>query len=74
VDWFATIVVNSVDLIETYVRERVSASASPSMSPASKIQAGLKHLPLADFDPVPIGRPSWRGKATPSHQKHLSPK
>ena len=63
VDWPATIVVNSADLIEIYVASGFGLGVSVAI-PGVKIHPGVRRIPLDGFDPVVVGA-LWRGKPTP---------
>jgi DNA-binding transcriptional LysR family regulator len=63
VEWFGTIVVSSLDLIETYVLNGFGIGLSV-LVPGTRTPAGLRWLPLQDFEPIRIGA-LWNGKATP---------
>lgn len=63
VDWLATIMVNSVDLIEIYVANGFGLGLSVAI-PGVKALPGLRRVPLDGFDPVVVGA-LWRGRPTP---------
>ena len=60
VDWFPSMEVSSVDLIETYVASGFGIGLSV-MVPKGKVSPQLRVLPLPDFAPVIMGA-LWRGK------------
>jgi DNA-binding transcriptional LysR family regulator len=62
VDWFPSIEVSSVDLIETYVANGLGIGLSVAV-PQKPLSPKVRALPLADFPPVLIGV-LWRGKTT----------
>jgi len=65
VDWFPTMEVSSIDLIQTYVAGGfgIGASVLAPKSPASPLVRVLR-LPVTDFPPVVVGA-LWRGKMSP---------
>jgi DNA-binding transcriptional LysR family regulator len=65
VDWFPSIEVSSIDLIETYVANGLGIGVSV-LVPKAELPPGLQaiQLPKADFPPVIVGA-LWRGKASP---------
>ncbi|HVV71489.1 MAG TPA: LysR substrate-binding domain-containing protein, partial [Verrucomicrobiae bacterium] len=71
VDWFPSIEVSSIDLIETYVSNGLGIGLSV-LVPKAELPASVQTLPLprADFAPVIVGA-LWRGKATPLVQTCL---
>jgi DNA-binding transcriptional LysR family regulator len=69
VEWYGTMVVNSLDIIDTYAASGFGIGLSVIV-PGSPPPAGLRQLPLADFDPVVIGA-LWNGKPTPVVQTFL---
>ena len=64
VDWFPSIEVSSIDLIETYVANGLGVGVSV-LVPKSEIPANLQalELPKKDFAPVVVGV-LWRGKTS----------
>lgn len=62
-DWFPSIEVSSLRLIETYVAEGYGIGLFLDV-PSTKLSPRVRSLPLPDFDPVPFGT-VWRGKPTP---------
>ena len=69
VDWFPSIEVSSVDLIETYVANGYGIGVSVRM-PRASVCPNVRALPLPDFAPVVLGA-LWRGKASPLLQALL---
>lgn len=63
VEWLATVMVNSVDLIEIYVANGFGLGVTVDI-PGVKTHAGLRRVTLDGFDPVVVGA-LWRGKPTP---------
>ncbi len=65
VDWFPSIEVSSIDLIETYVAHGLGIGVSV-LVPKAQTPPGVRalELPKADFSPVVVGA-LWRGKASP---------
>ena len=68
-DWHANIVVASLDLVEAFTLNGYGIGLTVVI-PGAKLPAGLRRLPLADFDPAVIGA-LWSGKATPVVQTFL---
>ena len=62
VDWFPSIEVSSVDLIETYVGNGFGIGLS-ILVPKASTSPKVRVLPLPDFAPVVLGA-LWRGKTT----------
>jgi len=62
VDWFPSIEVSSVDLIETYVANGFGIGVSV-LVPGATVCPDVRALPLPDFAPVVMGA-LWRGKAS----------
>lgn len=69
VDWFPSIEVSSLDLIETYVASGLGIGLSVSI-PKSGLSAKIRAIPLPGFVPIIIGA-LWRGKTTPLVQALL---
>jgi len=69
VDWFPSIEVSSVDLIETYVGCGFGIGLSV-MVPKAKTSPNVRVLPLQDFAPVIMGA-LWRGKSSALQQAFL---
>ena len=71
VDWFPSIEVSSIDLIETYVANGFGIGVSVRV-PKATHAAGIRALPLppAEFAPVVMGA-LWRGKITAMLQSLL---
>jgi DNA-binding transcriptional LysR family regulator len=63
VDWFPSIEVSSVDLIETYVGNGFGVGVSVRM-PAAIVPPNVRLVPLPGFAPVTMGA-LWRGRKTP---------
>jgi len=72
VDWFPSIEVSSIDLIQTYVAAGfgIGASVLAPKSPASPLVRVLR-LPTTAFPPVVVGA-LWRGKLSPLLEVFLS--
>lgn len=71
VDWFPSMEVSSIDLIQTYVASGFGigvAVLAPKSPPAPQVRA--LRLPVIDFRPVAVGA-LWRGKITPLLQFFL---
>ena len=64
VDWFPSIEVSSIDLIETYVANGLGIGLSV-LVPKTPAPSGVRALPLPkpDFAPVTVGA-LWRGKSS----------
>jgi DNA-binding transcriptional LysR family regulator len=62
VDWFPSIEVSSIDLIETYVANGFGIGLSVHV-PKSTLSPAVRMLPLANFAPVHVGA-LWRGKSS----------
>jgi len=62
VDWFPSIEVSSVDLIETYVGNGFGIGVS-ILVPKASMSPNVRALPLPDFAPVIMGA-LWQGKTT----------
>jgi DNA-binding transcriptional LysR family regulator len=60
IDWFPSIEVSSIDLIETYVANGFGIGLSV-LVPKAQISPGVRALPLQGFAPVVMGA-LWRGK------------
>jgi len=76
VDWFPSIEVSSVNLVETYVARGYGIGLSIAL-PQAKPNPNLRQLLLRDFPPVTIGA-LWAGRPTPlmtafveAAQKHV---
>jgi DNA-binding transcriptional LysR family regulator len=69
VEWYGTMVVNSLDIIDTYAASGFGIGLSV-IAPGSPLPAGLRRLPLDDFDPIVIGA-MWSGKPTSVVQTFL---
>jgi len=69
VDWFPSLEVSSVDLIETYVANGFGIGVSVQV-PRAKAAANVRAIPLPDFAPVVLGV-LWRGKTSALLQAFL---
>ena len=69
VDWFPTLEMSSIDLIETYVAGGFGIGLSV-LVPKARIPPLLRVVPLPDFAPVVLGA-LWRGKASALLQSFL---
>ena len=69
VDWFPSMEVSSVDLIETYVGSGFGIGLSV-MVPKAKTYPNVRIVPLPDFAPVIMGA-LWRGKSSALLQSFL---
>ena len=69
VDWFPSIEVSSIDLIETYVASGFGIGLSV-LVPRARTPASVRLLPLPGFPPVVIGA-LWRGKSSALLQAFL---
>jgi DNA-binding transcriptional LysR family regulator len=69
VDWFPSIEVSSLDLIETYVANGFGVGLSVQV-PNAKISPKVRPMPLPDFAPVTLGA-LWRGKTSALLQAFL---
>ena len=69
VDWFPSMEVSSVDLIETYVANGFGIGLSVQV-PNTKLLPTVRRLPLPDFAPVILGA-LWRGKTSALLQAFL---
>jgi DNA-binding transcriptional LysR family regulator len=63
VDWFPSIEVSSLELIQTYVSNGLGIGVAVQM-PGMKIAPGIRVIPLPDFPNVVIGA-MWRGRPSP---------
>jgi DNA-binding transcriptional LysR family regulator len=72
VDWFTSIEVSSIDLIEAYVANGFGIGLS-LLVPKSKLPANIRTLPLSknQFAPVVVGA-LWRGKTSALLQAFLN--
>jgi len=69
VDWFPSIEVSSLDLIETYVANGFGIGVAVQV-PKAKISPNVRALPLPDFAPIVLGA-MWRGKTSALLQAFL---
>jgi DNA-binding transcriptional LysR family regulator len=69
VDWFPSIEVSSIDLIETYVAGGFGVGVSV-LVPKGVISPNVRVVPLPGFEPVVMGA-LWRGKTSAMLQAFL---
>jgi DNA-binding transcriptional LysR family regulator len=69
VDWFPSMEVSSVDLIEVYVANGFGIGLSVEV-PNGKLSPNVRAIPLPGFDPVVLGA-LWRGKSSALLQAFL---
>ena len=69
VDWFPSIEVSSLHLIETYVANGHGIGLFAQI-PITKLHKEIRMLPLPDFPPVSFGA-LWKGRPTPIMQAFL---
>ena len=69
VDWFPSIEVSSIDLIETYVGNGFGIGLSV-LVPRARVAANVRVLPLPEFSGVVMGA-LWRGKTSAMLQSFL---
>lgn len=69
VDWFPSIEVSSLHLIETYVANGHGIGLFVKI-PTTKLHKDIRLLPLPDFPPVSFGA-LWKGRPTPLMQAFL---
>lgn len=69
IDWFPSIEVSSLALVETYVLRGYGIGAGVKI-PGAKLNPGLRAIPLDGFPPVKIGA-VWQGKPTPIMEAFL---
>jgi DNA-binding transcriptional LysR family regulator len=69
IDWFPSIEVSSLNLIETYVANGYGIGLFLSI-PKLKLDQQVRAIPLTDFAPVTVGA-LWHGKATPLIQAFI---
>jgi DNA-binding transcriptional LysR family regulator len=60
VDWFPTVEVNSLELVETYALQGFGIGLALN-APGMNFPAGLRVIPLPDFPVITVGA-MWRGK------------
>jgi DNA-binding transcriptional LysR family regulator len=70
VDWFSSIEVSSLDLIETYVANGFGIGLSV-LAPKARLLANIRALPLPGFAPVVVGA-LWRGRPSALLQAFLA--
>jgi DNA-binding transcriptional LysR family regulator len=70
VDWFPSIEVSTLKLVETYVAHGYGIGLSVAV-PKAKIDPALRAVPLPGFQPVTLGA-LWQGKITPVMQAFLT--
>jgi DNA-binding transcriptional LysR family regulator len=63
VDWEPSLIVSSFELIEIYVAKGFGIGLAVVV-PGMKVPAGLRQIPLADFESLPVGA-VWAGKPSP---------
>jgi DNA-binding transcriptional LysR family regulator len=69
IDWFPSIELSSLNLIETYVANDYGIGLFLDV-PKMKLLPEVRRLPLPDFEPVNFGA-VWRGKTTPLMDAYL---
>ncbi len=69
IDWFTSVEVSSLELIEAYVANGFGIGVSV-LVPGQKLVTGVRALPLEGFDPVELGA-LWRGKLLPVYKEFL---
>jgi DNA-binding transcriptional LysR family regulator len=62
VDWFPSIEVSSLDLIETYVANGFGIGVYV-LAPKAPLSDGVRTVPLPGFEPMVVGA-IWRGKTS----------
>ena len=70
VDWFTSIEVGTVELVETYVANGYGIGLSIAV-PKARHKPQIRLLPLEDFPPVTFGV-AWQGKLQPVTQAFLT--
>ncbi len=70
VDWFPSIEVSSLDLIETYVANGFGIGLSV-LAPKATFSLNIRPLPLPGFEPVVVGA-LWRGRPSALLQAFLA--
>ena len=70
VDWFPSIEVSSLDLIETYVANGLGIGLSV-LAPKAAFPLNIRALPLPGFEPVAVGA-LWRGRPSALLQAFLA--
>jgi DNA-binding transcriptional LysR family regulator len=70
VDWFSSIEVSSLDLIETYVANGFGIGLSV-LAPKATLSLNIRALPLPGFAPVVVGA-LWRGRPSALLQAFLA--
>jgi DNA-binding transcriptional LysR family regulator len=70
VDWFPSIEVSSLELIETYVANGLGAGVALAL-PGKKFSARVRALPLNGFPPMILGA-LWNGRKTPLLETFLN--
>jgi DNA-binding transcriptional LysR family regulator len=63
VDWEPSLIVSSFELIEIYVAKGFGIGLAVVV-PGMKVPAGLRQIPLADFESLPVGA-VWAGRPSP---------
>jgi DNA-binding transcriptional LysR family regulator len=69
VDWFTSVEVSSLELVETYVANGFGIGLSVAV-PGLRALPGVRALPLDGFEPIELG-PVWRGKLPPVHREFI---
>ena len=69
-DWFPSIEVSSLDLVQTYVASGFGIGIAVHI-PGVNINPGVRMLPLPDFPKVAVGT-LWRGRQSPLVQTFVS--
>jgi DNA-binding transcriptional LysR family regulator len=70
VDWFPSIEVSTIKLVETYVAHGYGIGLTVGV-PKAKLEACFRVLPLPGFEPVTLGA-IWHGRITPILQAFLN--
>ncbi|MBM3876781.1 MAG: LysR family transcriptional regulator [Verrucomicrobia bacterium] len=69
IDWFTSVEVSSLELVETYVASGFGVGLSVAV-PGQKLAPGVRALALAGFEPVEVGA-LWRGKLLPVYKEFV---
>jgi DNA-binding transcriptional LysR family regulator len=70
IDWFTSVEVSSLELIEAYVANGFGIGVS-ARAPGRELPTNVRALPLEGFDPVELGA-LWRGKLLPVYKEFLT--
>jgi DNA-binding transcriptional LysR family regulator len=62
VDWYPSIEVSSLDLVETYVANGFGIGVGVAV-PQGRMSPEVRSVPLPNFEPVVVGA-LWRGKTS----------